>query len=499
MKKRVLFSITALLLDVLVFGQSLENVLNAENMKPASSSFLIKNADDGKIVLQHRAEKAATPASLAKIITTATALEILGGDFRFETCLEYDGKLDKNGILNGNLYIRGGGDPTLGSQFIDNADFLPEWIEAVKKTGIKIIKGNVIADASLCSDEGISPKWNWEDIGNHYATGVYALNVNDNSCTVTLKSGRVGTTAEIVKVQPSIPGLSLLSQVKASSISYDSAYAYGAPLLNERIIRGAIPARRSEFPIRIDMPNPPLYLAQLVTNSLVENGIKINGKAECSFQKNVNPKRLIYSHYSAPLSEIVKEINHRSINLYAECVLLRLAVHEKGQGDAVSGISIIKNFWKSKNIDVSPLFLYDGSGLSSSNAVPAEFLVDVLQYMYAKSANKDIFIASLPVAGESGTVKNLLKGTALEGKVCAKSGTIGGVQSYAGYIVWKDKTYAFALIVNHFSGKRKEIIKHLESVLLSITDLTPDPFPQGEGSNEATDANSTGEGEALNF
>ena len=468
MKKRWTIFFYSFLIGGTLSAQIINKMVQSENLKSANMSILLKNIETGQTLLQHRSEKVATPASTTKLITTATALELLGTDFRFETFLEYDGVIEENGVLTGNLYIRGGGDPTLGSRYIGDANFLAKWTDAVKNLGIKEIKGSVIGDASLFNSESISPKWTWEDMGNYYASGTYALSVADNTCTVYLKSGDVGTTPEIIRIDPDIPNMRFNPQLKATGITSDSAYFYGIPLVNERIIYGAIPANKAEFPVKADIPNPPLFLAQLFSKSLIENGIRVGNEAMANFEKGQN-RILFYTHYSPPLTEIVKEINYRSNNHYAEHLFRYLALQKYPIASSNGAIAVIKEFWNSKGINTSSVFLYDGCGLSPCDAIPANFLVSILEYMYTKSPKKNVFVASLPIAGEDGTVKNLLKNSKLKGKVHAKSGSISAVQCFAGYLEWKTQTYAFALMINNYTGSRKEVVRQLETLLLSIT------------------------------
>ena len=442
-------------------------ILASDNLKAANMSLLIKDLNTGFVVFDYRPNKVAIPASITKLVTTATALELLGSDFCFQTKLEYSGTIDKDSVLNGNLYIHGGGDPTLGSKYLGDADFMNKWVDAVKALGIKHIKGAIISDASLYNTEGISPRWSWEDMGNYYAAGAYALSVGDNTCTAYLKSGAVGTTPELLRTEPTIPNLKFNLFLKSTTIDADSAYFYGAPFANERSLYGAIPANKAEFPVKADIPNPPLFLAQLFTSALKHKGICVDSIAEVSFEAGQN-RTAFYTQLSPPLKDIIKDINFRSNNHYAEHVFRYLALQEYPVASSNGAIDVVKNFWKSKGLDVSAVFLYDGCGLAASDALSADFFVDILNYMYTKSLNKDAFVASLPIAGESGTVKKLLKGTRLEGKVHAKSGSISAVQCYAGYVDGKEHTYAFALMMNHYTGSRKEVVSQLESILLSI-------------------------------
>lgn len=441
--------------------------VNAANFKRANLSLMVKDLSSDKIIVQHRANKNTIPASTTKIVTTATALEVLGPDFTFETKLQYDGLLN-NGVLNGNIYILGGGDPTLGSAYIGDSLFLEKWIEAIKATGIKKIIGAVVADASLYNNEGIAPKWSWEDMGNYYAAGVYGISIYDNTCRVYFKSGAIGSTPTIVRTQPVIPGLNFNLFLKAANTNDDNAYFYGAPFSNERSVYGTIPANKNEFVSKADIPNPPLYAAQVLTQKLKESGIEISLQAS-NVITSMKMRTTIHTLKSPSLREIISIINHKSNNHYSEQLFRYLSLQQSKVANTNDAIQFVNDFWKKQDIDNNGLIMFDGCGLSPNNAISAEFLVNILSYEQQKGKYKDDFIASLPVAGESGTIKNLLKGTKLAGKVKAKSGSIHGVQCFAGYIEWNNKTYAFAVLVNNYTGTRSNTVKEIEKLLLSVT------------------------------
>jgi D-alanyl-D-alanine carboxypeptidase/D-alanyl-D-alanine-endopeptidase (penicillin-binding protein 4) len=457
---------TLLLTLQLLAINPVDSFVNNELLENASISLLVKDMTNNQTIYDYRSKTSIVPASTLKLVTTATALELLGPDFCFETKLEIDGTIGTDSILTGNLFIHGGGDPTLGSNCFENNEFLDKWVEMVKKAGIKMIKGRVIADASLFDDEGVNPKWTWEDIGNYYAAGAYGIAYLDNTLRITLRSDILGYKPEIVKITPEIPGLSIDNQLLSTNITYDSAYFYGAPHSNNRSIYGEIPAFRTAFIVKGDIPNPGLLLAQHFNEKLEKAGITIS--IPPTDNVSVTTKReVIYTHLSPSLSEIVTEINIHSNNLYAEHLFKYLALKNNKKATSNGAIQVVKSFWKSKGLPVDQLFMYDGSGLSPVNAVSANFFVDLLLYMNTKSNNKDAFFNSLPVAGESGTLSSLLKNTPLQGKVHAKSGTISRVKCYAGYVDANDKKYVFALMVNNANGNSKAVTKKIEKFLLS--------------------------------
>jgi D-alanyl-D-alanine carboxypeptidase/D-alanyl-D-alanine-endopeptidase (penicillin-binding protein 4) len=441
--------------------------VNNPLLENANISLLVKDLSTNKTLFQYRPNNSTIPASTMKLVTTAAALEILGPKFCFQTKLEIDGKINSEGVLNGNLYIRGGGDPTLGSEHLGDKDFLLKWVEEVKKAGIKQINGQIIADGTIYDDLGVNPKWTWEDIGNYYAAGAYGISYMDNTYQLVLRSGENGTTPEILRIIPEIPAMTFENYLTSTSITYDSAFFYGAPHSYLRSIHGEIPANRFEYIIKGDIPNPGLLLAENFQDKLNESGITIS-KLPSDIVTNESERRVILVQESPPLSEIIKETNVHSNNGYAEQIFRYLALSKNKIGTSNGSVQVIRSFWKSKGLPVEQLFMYDGCGLSPVDAVSSQFLVDLLSYMQTISPNREAFINSLPVAGKSGTLTNFLEKTELQGKVHAKSGTISRVKCYAGYIDLKKKNYVFAIMVNNPNGTSKAVIRKMEELLLSI-------------------------------
>lgn len=469
MMKKLNFIISLLLFSILTFAKSpLGGLVNNSLLQNANISLLVKNTTTNATVCEYHSKNSVVPASTMKLVTTATALELLGADFRFQTKLEVDGKVTSEGVLNGNLYIRGGGDPTLGSEKLGDTTFLTKWVDVIKSRGIRKINGRVIADAGLFDDEGVNPKWTWEDMGNYYAAGIYGISYLDNTYRLVLRSGSVGTTPTVLRVVPEIASLKIDNRLMSSSISFDSAYFYGAPHSNFRSVTGEIPANRAEFVTKGDIPNPALLLAQHFTNRLVRNGVAVRD-LPTDIVGSTSERTTIYTQDSPPLSEIITETNVHSNNFFAENVFKYLALQNKAVATNAEAVQVIKAFWNSKGLSVDQLFMYDGSGLSPSDAVSAQFFVELLSYMQTKSVNKDVFFRSLPVAGENGTLKSFLQRTPLQGRVHAKSGTISRVKSYAGYIDNKGKQLVFALLINNPNGSSKAVTKKMEEFLLQLS------------------------------
>ncbi len=444
--------------------------INNQLLENANVSLLVEDLNTAEIICSYREKNLTIPASTLKLVTTATALEMLGSDYRFETKLMVDAEISKDSILNGNLYIHGGADPTLGSEKLGERDFFPNWIRAIKLAGINAIDGRIMVDESIFEQQVINPKWTWEDMGNYYAPGIHGISYLDNTFRMYFRSGDVGTTPEILRTEPKIDGLGIENHLKSSSIGYDNAYFYGAPYSLERSIYGEIPANRNEFIVKGDIPNPALLLAQHLHSKLVENGIRIANFPIVTVIPH-SSTRTIYTHYSPPLNAIITETNIKSNNHFAEYIFKFISAHNGEIGTTNQSISTIRSFWKSKGLPVDELMQHDGSGLSPCNAVSAKFYVKLLMYMKNKSKFAADFYNSLAISGGRGTLSTFLVNTALESKIHAKSGTIEKVKCYAGYIELNNRTLVFAILVNNPNGTSHAVVSKIEQFLLNISKL----------------------------
>lgn len=448
------------------------------DMRSASWGVAVVDVSSGKLLLKQDGHRALSTASTMKAITTATALAVLGPDFRFETQLAIDGKLE-NGTLRGNLYIRGDGDPTLGSDRMGEEyelnRVLNTWVEAVKAAGIERIEGAVIADATIFTSQLTPSEWPWEDMGNYYGAGASGLNIQENMYRLDFRSGRTGTLTEVLRTEPAMEDLTFVNEVLAGPPgSGDNAYIFGAPFTYVRYLRGTIPPNRGFFSIKGSMADPALTTARWLHQELNQCGVEVVGtytSLRTLWAEDDIPyttPREIHSFHSAPLRDIVGETNRESINLYAEALAKRVAVALGREGSTEAAIDAIEDYWRRQGVDVQGMSLRDGSGLSPNNAVSARQLAFIL----AKTRQSNIgeeFDRSLPVAGRSGTLSKMLKGTAAEGNLRAKSGYISGVRSYAGYVDLPDgRTVAFAMLINHCSCGASSMRRKLEQLMAAL-------------------------------
>lgn len=450
------------------------------DLRNASVGLYAINMTDSTIVAKYNENLAIIPASVQKLVTTCTALQIFGSHFKFRTFLEHDGYVDRYGTLHGNLFIKGGGDPTLGSRFFSSPEhqdaFLEDWVAAIQEYGIKEIKGSVIADASVYSPAMVPPTWIWGDMGNHFGAGPSGLSVYDNTCHLEFASGPAGDTAVLVCVNPEIPDMLVVDHVRASTMMRDDAYVFGAPYENQRFVSGMIPQNQKAFDVRSSIPDPAYLVAHELTSKLEGAGImtsrlptsvrRIEEAGPFSF---LDEERARFdTTFSPPLMDIVAITNQSSVNLFAEHLINHIGVRANHYGDALSGASAITSFWASKGLNTGGMNINDGSGLSRYNTVTAYQIAAIIQYMM-KGPYAQVFENSLAVSGESGTMVNVGKGTVAHGRVKAKSGTLTRVKCYAGIVnTVKGKKIAFAFLANNFNCTSYLMKSKLERLMITM-------------------------------
>lgn len=451
-----------------------------ESLRNASWSIEVVEAQSGKILLSHNSHLSLTPASTQKIVTTASALLLLGSDFRYSTKLLARGIIDANGILNGDLIIKGSGDPTLGASQMDDSLSLQRvfahWLSDINASGIRGITGSIIADDSVFDREMVPRKWIWEDIGNYYGAGSSGLTVHENMYTVFFKAGKqTGEAVKVLGTEPSIAGLILHNQVSTGpSGSGDNVYIFGAPYSAHRTLTGTVPAGANRFPVKGSLHDPAEFIASVFNeylnyNSITTPGIIISGPGEMPGKNQFTAPEILVSTWKSPtLKDIAARTNLYSHNTYAENLLKTIGYHIYSEGSVKAGTQAINEFWAEQGIDTGGMRLYDGSGLSPSNRITTKQITSILAYC-SRSPVFENLKQGFPLAGVSGSLENHFINTASYGILSAKSGYLGNVRSYAGYTRMQDGTLvAFAFIVNDYNGSpaamRNKMFKLMDAI-----------------------------------
>jgi len=461
-------------IPVLLGGQerALHKLLSDSSMISSSVSLCIMNTSSEETVFEYNPEESLMPASVLKIVTSAAALELLGPGYSFKTRLGYTGSLNKiTGLLTGDIVIKGGGDPSLGSQYFKDhyGNFLKDWITTIRKLGIKSIEGRIIADDTRYDHLPVPPKWIWEDIGNYYGTGTYGLSVFDNMFEIHFRTSAEGSIPQITATVPDFCRYELTNRLVASG-NADNGYIFAAPYTDYGWMAGSIPVNREDFVLKAAIPDPPLLLAGLFDAMLDSAGIAVSGSPSSKrlITKNADVEPLFIAELtSPPLYRIIEVLNHESVNLFAEHLLKEMGVIYKKSGTTASGIEVLYGFLEDAGINRTGMFLEDGSGMSPMNAVTSRGLAGILLFMKNRAGNFSEFFNSLPDAGREGTLKSCFINPAFDSNLRAKSGSMTRVRSYAGYFKTKSgNEMAFSIIINNFSGPSQRIINSIEEILL---------------------------------
>lgn len=463
-------------------SKQIDSLLRDESLAHASWGICVMNTESNDVVFDYNSRQSLVPASTLKLVTSGAAINLLGHDYRFNTLLQYDGKIDHQGTLNGNLYIKGSGDPSFGSARFGPQNSLDSvfkrWLKVLKEKNIRQITGTVIADPDIFDAGNLPSGWMWGDIGNYYGVTASGLNVMENKYYVWFRPGmNLGDSASVVKIEPYIYGLNYINHVKtAASGTGDNVNIYGSPMTYLRFFEGTVPMG-NDFTVRGSVPDPPYLAAILFYKYLIQNGIDICMEPTTTVLDRY--KNIVHDHDRKKLAEsdinslpdIITQLNYWSINVYAES-LLKLLGSEKGtEGSTKSGIRVLFKYLEDNEIDASGMVMDDGSGLSHLNRISTWLLARILAE-YTRDSEFPYFYKSIPLAGNSGTMTDILKGTIADGRLHAKSGGLEDVKSYAGYVTDKNgEMLSFSIIFNSFQGTSAELQKKLVRLMLTISEL----------------------------
>lgn len=378
--------------------------------------------ESGKVLFSSPlAERALCPASALKTLTTAAALEVLGPDFRFETTVAASSAPDAAGVVNGDLILVGGGDPTLTSADVSAL------ADAVAKAGVKRVTGRVLADVSAFSQPPVSDHWNWGDIGNAYGAGAYGLNVDHNRLSITLDPAEEsGAPATLLDISPVAPGTDRVNRVITGPAgSGDGVMVYAEPNGRRITLTGTVPAGEKGFTVGGAVPDPPALAVHLFEKRLKSLGVGIGGKILQPRSDRVG----LAVHHSAPLPVIIDHLHRVSDNLEAQCLFYTI-----GKMKGTDPAAALKTFWQEKGVAFSGLRLIDGSGLARATMIRPLDLASVNHHA-RRGPHGERFRQSLSVY--------------LGGAVRSKLGAMSGVKTDAGFLTTDDgRELVYCLMAN---------------------------------------------------
>jgi len=467
-------------LNLNAFQKHVEQLKTTDNdLKHALWSVSVADAATGKFLFEHNSNFSLMPASNMKIVTTGVGLFLLGADYRFKTKLEYTGVITDS-ILNGNIYIVGGGDPSLGSAIYANTapdSVFLQWGGAIRGLGIKQINGTIIGDTRFFDDENRFSSWEIDDIGTDYGAGVSGIQFIDNICRLYIQSAsRIDEKPNLVRVEPYIPEIAWENHLTSTAAGQASDITvYSSPYSSKALLFGSFPINSQSRTMSVAIPNTAQTCVWHFNQYLNRNGISTSNRTDVLERRtpdlNKDERNCFYTYYSPAYTEIINETNKSSNNSFAETILKTIGAEFGGDGTIYAGRRLLAEKLKELKIPTDGFRQSDGSGLSRHGLVTTKFLCNYLSMLYNSDVYAD-FVKSLPVAGVDGTMRNMLKNTAAEKNVKAKSGTLSSVRAYSGYVTTKSgKDLCFSFVFNHFTCREAVITQKLEKLMTLLAEV----------------------------
>ena len=463
-------------------------LLESPETEQALWAVFVRSLDSGDVLFAHHGDRLMMPASTMKIITLAVAAERLGWDYSYETRL-LSAAAVVDGVLRGDLIVRGSGDPTINTGAGSGMPAFDAWAATLLEAGITAIDGRVIGDDDLVEDAAPGYGWSWDDLPYGYATPGGALQHHDNVALLTVHPGSVAGEDAVIEVRPPASGVRVVNRVETVSPDGETELTLKRMPDGALEVLGAVPASAAPVYRTASVQNPTTFFVRGLKQTLKTWGIDVSGDAvdldEVDAEVVDDALRVLASHRSPPLSNIAGILMAVSQNLYAE-TLLRTLDQDRRPRTAAAGRDVMREVLESWGVDPSRVVVADGSGLSRYNYVTARTLVDVLQRMHDDPRHASPFLATLPVAAQSGTLATRLTSTAAAGNAHAKTGSMSNVRALSGYVTSGDgEMLAFAVLANNFPGPAGPILAVIDQLVEQLALST-----RSDGGRRATPARS---------
>lgn len=487
MKKTFLIALA--LIPLMSFGQN--RVQNYIDRQMKTDSLLINAVvgilavdEDGREIASWNPDMPMLTGSTMKTITTGLGYEVLGPDFRFRTRIAYDGRIS-DGVLHGNLYIVGGADPTLGSR--DTIAFpidsiFSVWADAVRQAGIRRIDGRIVADDRIYAEETIPDSWSYGNIGYDYGSGTSGLSFCENLSYFEIEAGEEpGDPVHIAPLGPNSPYMTYINEVTTGGRSTgDNTEYYASSIAPMGKFVGTYGVDMKPRTLVQSNKYGPATCASEFSKFLQARGIRSKGIAdvrEMAYDFAVpDQDELCYiaETWSPELRRIVKVTNTISNNFFAETIfkMVGKVLVERETGEECLGISYsrarraVKAYLKERGVSTYGYTQDDGSGLSRQNYVSPRFFTRFYAMMAGSKDFKE-YMSSFPGPGRPGTLRTVLQKAdpAVKGTIYAKSGSLGSVRCYAGYVDSKRGLIRFAILVNNYDCPTSKVQPRIEGFL----------------------------------
>jgi serine-type D-Ala-D-Ala carboxypeptidase/endopeptidase (penicillin-binding protein 4) len=440
-------------------------LLDAPELTRVSWGIEVRSLDRDEILYARDPQKLLLPASNQKVITLAAAAERLGWDFTFTTELSLTGPVDA-GVLYGDLVVTGSGDPSIDDWDGKASALFRRWAAELKARGVSAVTGRVIGDDNRVPDVVLGAGWAWDDLDRSFATGVGALQFNQNTARLVVAPGAAANDPALSRVEPAGSGLMVRSSVRTSGhgpVALETRRGAGSPVLD---VRGTVPLGAAAAMRNVSVVNPTLYFVSALREALIGSAIEVRGAAvdvdDLADPSALNHRTPVLTYQSPPLSELALTMMKVSQNLFAETLL-----------QAAGGPPGVHAQLTSWGIEDGSVVVADGSGLSRYNMATAASFVAILTRVYRTEQLRGPFETSLPIAGRDGTLDDRMRGTAAEGNAHAKTGAFSNARGLSGYVRSADgEPIVFSILANNFGTTADVIERAADAIVVKLAEFS---------------------------
>ncbi|MFB3895522.1 MAG: D-alanyl-D-alanine carboxypeptidase/D-alanyl-D-alanine-endopeptidase [bacterium] len=444
--------------------KDLDEILASRSVRSAQVGvYVVSLRQEDGIIYAKNQEKSFIPASCMKLFTSAAALDTLGSNYTFKTNIYAKGIIDAQGVLHGDLIIRGSGDPSISGRYRNRkVTAIPEDLaDQLLATGIRKIQGNLIADASYFDKQELGWGWSHDYLDAWYAARVAALSFNDN-CIDAYVSGndKVGEPA-IIRFDPPTNYATAINKITTTKRGTRASIRWDwIPNTRQIEFRGTVPVRSGAILHYIAVDNPTMFALTVLKETFARKGIQITGQLfdiQQPLPSPITPEFRVVASYASPeLGVLMKKVNKNSQNFFAEQLLKTTGAVKYQSGTYDAGVKAVQSLMQRAKIDMEGFEQVDGSGLSAYNQVTPEQMVGILKYMYRHAYNQTYY-DSLSIPGVDGTLRSRFRN--LSSRMRGKTGSIKMVSSLAGYLTTKhDEPIAFAILFNNIPNHWSAIV-----------------------------------------
>lgn len=463
----------------------LDTILSSPALDGADVGLVVRTVD-GETVYSHAADRRQQPASNAKLVTSAAALDVLGPDYRFQTTVHTTGR--RHGpVVDGDLYLKGTGDPTMLAADYDAL------AAQVAGAGITFVKGRLVADDTWFDDVRLGTSWAWDDEPYYYSAQISALtaapDTDYDAGSVIVKVAPGPNGQAIVTTEPPTDYVTIANTAvtgpagSANTISVDRVHGG-----NTVTVTGSIPSGGAATTEWMAVWEPTGYAAALFRAALHRHGVRVLGPTT----RAALPARAttVATRQSMPLRELLTPFLKLSNNMHAEILVKAMGRATRGQGTWSAGLAAVADRLRAYGLDPSRLSLRDGSGLSRMDQIAPDQLATLLGAAHGRPWFADWYDA-LPIAGEAdrmvgGTLRSRMRDTPAAGNVHAKTGSLTGVSSLSGYVTTANgQQWVFSMVTNNAIGVNLKGLEDTVAVRLAqegsnARTVTPARLDQGD-------------------